>query len=64
MPGRLVGATVDLDGRMLPGVEPDQFIAEVRRVIGQEPELAILNVGPRLPEPPEATCPGCGRRVR
>ena len=44
-------ATVDLDGRMLPGVEPDQFIAEVRRVIGQEPELAILNVGPRLPEP-------------
>jgi acetylornithine deacetylase/succinyl-diaminopimelate desuccinylase-like protein len=43
-------AAVDLDGRMLPGFEPEQFIAEVRRVIGHEPELAILNVGPRLPE--------------
>ncbi|MDQ6744238.1 MAG: M20/M25/M40 family metallo-hydrolase [Candidatus Dormibacteraeota bacterium] len=43
-------ATVDLDGRMLPGFEPEQFIAEVRRVIGHEPELEILNVGPRLPE--------------
>jgi acetylornithine deacetylase/succinyl-diaminopimelate desuccinylase-like protein len=44
-------ATVDLDGRMLPGFEPEQFIAEVRRVIGHEPELQILNVGPRQPEP-------------
>jgi acetylornithine deacetylase/succinyl-diaminopimelate desuccinylase-like protein len=44
-------ASVDLDGRMLPGVEPDQFISEVRTVIGHEPEVEILNVGPRLPEP-------------
>jgi acetylornithine deacetylase/succinyl-diaminopimelate desuccinylase-like protein len=44
-------ATVDLDGRMLPGIEPEQFIAEVRKVVGHEPELEVLNVGPRLPEP-------------
>jgi acetylornithine deacetylase/succinyl-diaminopimelate desuccinylase-like protein len=44
-------AAVDLDGRMLPGVEPEQFVAEVRKVIGPEPELEVLNVGPRLPEP-------------
>lgn len=41
-------ATVDLDGRMLPGFEPDGFVAEVRRVVGQEPEIEILGVGPRL----------------
>ena len=44
-------ATVDLDGRMLPGIEPEQFIAEVRKVVGHEPELEVLNVGPRLPQP-------------
>ena len=40
-------ATVDLDGRMLPGFEPEQFIAEVRRVVGTEPEIEVLSVGPR-----------------
>jgi acetylornithine deacetylase/succinyl-diaminopimelate desuccinylase-like protein len=44
-------ARVDLDGRMLPGIEPDRFIAEVMRVVGDEPEAEVLNVGPRLPEP-------------
>ncbi len=43
--------TVDLDGRMLPGFEPEEFIAEVRGVIGAEVELEILNQGPRMPEP-------------
>lgn len=44
-------ATVDLDGRMLPGFEPDEFIAEVRDLVGPEPEINVLQVGPRLPEP-------------
>lgn len=44
--------TVDMDGRMLPGVEPSSFIAEVRGVIGPEPELEVLGVGPRT-EPSE-----------
>jgi acetylornithine deacetylase/succinyl-diaminopimelate desuccinylase-like protein len=44
-------AVVDLDGRMLPGFEPDQFIEEVRSVAGPEPEIEVLNVGPRMPEP-------------
>src|SRR5205807_400903 len=38
-------------GRMLPGFEPDQFIAEVRELVGPEPEINVLQVGPRLPEP-------------
>jgi acetylornithine deacetylase/succinyl-diaminopimelate desuccinylase-like protein len=43
-------ATVDLDGRMLPGFEPEEFIAEVRRIIGAEPEVEVLGSGPRLKE--------------
>jgi acetylornithine deacetylase/succinyl-diaminopimelate desuccinylase-like protein len=41
-------ATVDLDGRMLPGFEPEQFVAEVRQLVGSQPEIEILGVGPRL----------------
>jgi len=41
-------ANVDLDGRMLPGFEPEEFVAEVRQVVGQAPEIEILGVGPRL----------------
>jgi acetylornithine deacetylase/succinyl-diaminopimelate desuccinylase-like protein len=44
-------AGVDLDGRMLPGFEPEEFIAEVRNLIGSGPEIGLLQVGPRLPEP-------------
>jgi acetylornithine deacetylase/succinyl-diaminopimelate desuccinylase-like protein len=44
-------AVVDLDGRMLPGFEPEPFIEEVRSVVGPEPEIEVLNVGPRMPEP-------------
>src|SRR5262249_8142789 len=40
--------TVELDGRMLPGFEPEEFVAEVRQVIGKEPEIEILGVGPKL----------------
>jgi acetylornithine deacetylase/succinyl-diaminopimelate desuccinylase-like protein len=42
--------TIDMDGRMLPGFEPEEFVAEVRSVIGTEPEIEILTVGPRLKE--------------
>jgi acetylornithine deacetylase/succinyl-diaminopimelate desuccinylase-like protein len=41
-------ATADLDGRMLPGFEPEEFIAEVRAIIGMEPEIEIIGSGPRL----------------
>jgi acetylornithine deacetylase/succinyl-diaminopimelate desuccinylase-like protein len=44
-------ATVDLDGRMVPGFEPEGFIEEVRSVVGPEPEIEVLNVSPRMPEP-------------
>ena len=44
-------ASVDLDGRMLPGCEPEEFIAEVRDLIGRGPEIRLVHVGPRLPEP-------------
>jgi acetylornithine deacetylase/succinyl-diaminopimelate desuccinylase-like protein len=43
-------ATIDMDGRMLPGFEPEEFVAEVRSVIGTEPEIEILTVGPQLKE--------------
>ncbi|HEY7199234.1 MAG TPA: M20/M25/M40 family metallo-hydrolase [Candidatus Dormibacteraeota bacterium] len=43
-------ATVELDGRMLPGFEPEAFVAEVRAVIGNEPEVEVIGSGPRLAE--------------
>ena len=43
-------ATVELDGRMLPGFEPEDFVAEVRAVIGREPEIEVIGSGPRLQE--------------
>ncbi len=42
---------VDLDGRMLPGFEPAEFVAEVRALVGPGPVLEILDQGPRMPEP-------------
>jgi acetylornithine deacetylase/succinyl-diaminopimelate desuccinylase-like protein len=43
-------AIVELDGRMLPGFEPDEFVAEVRAVVGREPEIEVIGSGPRLDE--------------
>jgi acetylornithine deacetylase/succinyl-diaminopimelate desuccinylase-like protein len=43
-------AVVELDGRMLPGFEPGQFIAEVREIVGREPEIEVISSGPRLRE--------------
>ena len=41
---------VSMDGRMLPGFEPEEFIAEVRGVIGEAPEIEVIVVGPKLKE--------------
>ena len=32
-------ATVDMDGRLLPGQTPDELVAQVRAIVGKEPEL-------------------------
>jgi acetylornithine deacetylase/succinyl-diaminopimelate desuccinylase-like protein len=48
-------AVVELDGRMLPGFEPPQFVAELRALLrgaaGPGLDLEPTEVGPRLPEP-------------
>jgi acetylornithine deacetylase/succinyl-diaminopimelate desuccinylase-like protein len=44
-------ATVDLDGRVLPGLTTEDFIGEVRAIVDREAELSVLDEGPRLPEP-------------
>ncbi|NWF70173.1 MAG: M20/M25/M40 family metallo-hydrolase [Chloroflexi bacterium] len=33
---------IQLDGRTLPGVQPEDFIAEIRAIIGDEPEIAPM----------------------
>jgi acetylornithine deacetylase/succinyl-diaminopimelate desuccinylase-like protein len=35
-------ATVELDGRLLPGFAPDDFLAELRAVVGDDVELEVL----------------------
>jgi acetylornithine deacetylase/succinyl-diaminopimelate desuccinylase-like protein len=49
--------TVDLDGRILPGrwTVPD-FLAELRGLIGPEPEVAVLLEGEPMPEPVLGSC--------
>jgi acetylornithine deacetylase/succinyl-diaminopimelate desuccinylase-like protein len=38
-----------LDGRLLPGFGPDDMVRELRAVIGPEPEIEVLLVGPAQP---------------
>ena len=38
-----------LDGRLLPGFGPDDMVRELRTVIGDEPEIEVLLVGPAQP---------------
>jgi acetylornithine deacetylase/succinyl-diaminopimelate desuccinylase-like protein len=38
-----------LDGRLLPGFGPDDMVRELRAVIGDEPEIEVLLVGPVQP---------------
>jgi acetylornithine deacetylase/succinyl-diaminopimelate desuccinylase-like protein len=42
--------TVQLDGRLLPGFGPDDMVRELRAVIGPEPEVEVMAVGPAQPE--------------
>ena len=42
---------VELDGRMLPGLEPEQMIAEVQQLVGQDVELELVRHDPGPPEP-------------
>jgi acetylornithine deacetylase/succinyl-diaminopimelate desuccinylase-like protein len=39
-------ASVILDGRTLPGEDADSFLAELRSIVGSEPELEVLRTGP------------------
>jgi acetylornithine deacetylase/succinyl-diaminopimelate desuccinylase-like protein len=48
VPGQV---SVDLDGRLLPGFKPDDMIAELRRIIGQDVELEVLHFDPGPAEP-------------
>jgi acetylornithine deacetylase/succinyl-diaminopimelate desuccinylase-like protein len=41
---------VQLDGRLLPGYGPEDMIRELRAVVGSEPEMEVLLVGPAQPE--------------
>ncbi|HEX2103468.1 MAG TPA: M20/M25/M40 family metallo-hydrolase [Solirubrobacteraceae bacterium] len=46
-------ATVDLDGRLLPGFGPDALIAELRSLVGEHVELEVLRHEPAGPEEPD-----------
>ena len=48
IPGRI---SVDLDGRLLPGYKPDDMIAELRQIIGEDADLEILRYDPGPAEP-------------
>ena len=43
--------SVELDGRLLPGYEPDDMIAELRQIIGRNVELEVLRFDPGPDEP-------------
>jgi acetylornithine deacetylase/succinyl-diaminopimelate desuccinylase-like protein len=44
-------ATVDLDGRLLPGFAPDALLAELRSLIGTQVELEVVRYEPGSGEP-------------
>ena len=35
-------ATMEIDGRLLPGTSTDEFLAEIRAAIGPEPEIEVM----------------------
>jgi acetylornithine deacetylase/succinyl-diaminopimelate desuccinylase-like protein len=45
---------VQLDGRLLPGYQPDDLVSEVRAIIGDEVELEVVKFQPG-PPPPDMT---------
>ena len=42
---------ITLDGRLLPGYEPDDLLAELRQLIGDDIELEVMNYDPGPSEP-------------
>ena len=40
---------VQLDGRLLPGFGPEDMVRELRAVVGDDPELEVVLVGPAQP---------------
>jgi acetylornithine deacetylase/succinyl-diaminopimelate desuccinylase-like protein len=42
---------LSLDGRLLPGQGPEDMIRELRAVVGEEPEIEVVRLGPAQPEP-------------
>lgn len=40
-----------LDGRLLPGSGPEDMVAEVRQLIGDEAEIEVVKLAPAQPEP-------------
>jgi len=43
--------TIELDGRLLPGIGPKDMIAELRQIIGDEVELEVIRHDPGPAEP-------------
>jgi len=43
--------TLELDGRLLPGSSPDEFMAELHQIIGDEVELEVIRHDPGPAEP-------------
>jgi acetylornithine deacetylase/succinyl-diaminopimelate desuccinylase-like protein len=43
--------TLVLDGRLLPGLAPADLLAELRALLGPEPELEVIKFDPGPPEP-------------
>lgn len=52
IPGQV---SIDLDGRLLPGQAPEQLIAELRALLGEDVELEVL-----VSEPPGPAAPDMG----
>jgi len=48
IPGEII---LKLDGRLLPGYTPDDMVAELRPIIGDDTELEIIRYDPGPPEP-------------
>jgi acetylornithine deacetylase/succinyl-diaminopimelate desuccinylase-like protein len=46
-------ATIVLDGRTLPGEDPESFMAELREIVGPEPTFELLKTGPPAETSPE-----------
>jgi acetylornithine deacetylase/succinyl-diaminopimelate desuccinylase-like protein len=46
-------ATIVLDGRTLPGENPESFMAELRQIVGPDPEFELLKTAPPVETSPD-----------